>query len=250
MVEQIQIQAEETGPVAPTEEPGEQPARPEWLPEKFNGPEDLANAYRELEAQNTRDRQGLQEETPTPEDAPQVEAPVPEGQVEEQVGLNLEGMADEYRQNNGLSEERYEELQKAGIPRDVVDQYISGQQAVGSQLKSEAESIAGGSEQYADMVNWATQSLTEGEQDQYNKAMESGNRDAILMAVRGLHSRYQADYGVEPNLMHGASQHDAGEIYDSWAQVSRDMAADEYKADPAFRAAVEDKLSRSGPLAY
>ena len=247
MVETVQIQAAETGPVAPEEGTEEaQPERPEWLPEKFNGPEDLAQAYRELEAQNTREHQQVEAEAPQPEEQVQDEAPV----VEDQGGLDLEQMADEYRQNNQLSEERYQQLANAGIPREIVDQYISGQQAVGSQIKSEAESITGGSEQYSEMVNWASQNLSEGEQDQYNQAMASGNRDAILMAVRGLHSRYQSDYGVEPNLLHGASQHEVGDTYDSWAQVSRDMSTAEYKADPAFRAAVEEKLERSGPLSY
>ena len=157
-------------------------------------------------------------------------------------------MSEEYRQTNSLSEERYEQLANAGIPREVVDQYITGQQAVGNQMKSDAESIAGGTENYNDMVSWATTNLSEGEIDQYNAAMASGNRDAILMAVRGLHSRYQSDYGVEPSPLHGASQHDVGDTYDSWAQVSRDMASSEYKADPAYRAAVEERLSRSGPL--
>ena len=252
MVETVQIQSAETGPVAPEESTTEeaQPTRPEWLPEKFNGPEDLANAYRELEAQNTKQHQETVQETQAPEDIDQVETPVPEGQNQEQAGLNFDQMAAEYRQNNQLSEERYQQLQEAGIPREVVEQYISGQQAVGTQLKSDAESIAGGEEQYTDMVNWATQNLSEGEQDQYNQAMASGNRDAILMAVRGLHSRYQSDYGVEPTLRHGSSQHEVGDTYDSWAQVSRDMASNEYKADPAYRAAVEQKLERSGPLSY
>ncbi len=245
MVEKVQIQAAETGPEAPTEEVTEaQPDRPEWLPEKFNGPEDLANAYRELEAQNTRVHQEVQQ--PTEEAVEQVEADAPV--VEGQSNLDIQQMSEEYRQNNGLSEERYEQLANAGIPRDVVDQYISGQQAVGNQLKAEAESIAGGTDNYNEMVSWATSNLSEGEIDQYNAAMASGNRDAILMAVRGLHSRHQSDYGVEPNLLHGSSQHDVGDTYDSWAQVSRDMATSEYKADPAFRAAVEERLSRSGPL--
>ena len=247
MVEKVQIQAAETGPEAPpeaTEVTEAQPDRPEWLPEKFNGPEDLANAYRELEAQNTRQHQEPVEPTEETVESVQEDSPV----VENAGTLDFQQMSEEYRQTNSLSEERYEQLANAGIPREVVDQYITGQQAVGNQMKSDAESIAGGTENYNDMVSWATTNLSEGEIDQYNAAMASGNRDAILMAVRGLHSRYQSDYGVEPSLLHGASQHDVGDTYDSWAQVSRDMASSEYKADPAYRAAVEERLSRSGPL--
>ena len=249
MVEEVVIQAAETGPDAPVEEaveqPQEAPERPQWLPEKFNSAEDLAKAYAELEAQNTRANQQLAEPNPETLEVPQVQSDV----SEPQTSLNFEEMAEEFGRNQSLSSERYDQLERAGIPRDIVDSYIAGQSAVGNQLRSEAESIAGGSESYGDMVNWASQNLSEGEQQQYNTAMQSGNKDAIMMAVRGLHSRYQADFGQAPNLRHGASEYHQGDIYDSWAQVSRDMSSDQYKADPAYRAAVEERLARSGPLA-
>jgi len=249
LVEEVVIQAAETGPEAPVEETAPQSEvaseRPEWLPEKFNSAEDLAKAYGELEAQNTRANQQLPEQTPETLDVPEVQSDV----SEPQSSLNFEEMSQEFSRDQGLSPERYEQLERAGIPRDIVDSYIAGQSAVGNQIRSEAESIVGGSESYNDMVSWASQSLSEGEQEQYNAAMASGNRDAILMAVRGLQGRYQADFGQSPNLRHGTSEHHQGDIYNSWAQVSRDMGSDQYKADPAYRAAVEERLARSGPLA-
>ena len=35
----------------------EAPARPEWLPEKFNTPEDLASSYSQLDLQQQEDHQ-------------------------------------------------------------------------------------------------------------------------------------------------------------------------------------------------
>ena len=52
MSETITITEAETGPEAPQEEAPQdnQPSeRPEWLPEKFKTPEDLAKSYSELE---------------------------------------------------------------------------------------------------------------------------------------------------------------------------------------------------------
>ena len=48
MADSITITEEETGPDAPSVEDN-QAARPDWLPEKFNSPEDLAKSYTELE---------------------------------------------------------------------------------------------------------------------------------------------------------------------------------------------------------
>ncbi len=249
MVEEVVIQAAETGPDAPVEEaapqPEEAPSRPDWLPQKFNNAEDLAKAYAELEAQNTRANQQVSDEAPESVEVPQAESEVSESQP----SLDLQEMANEFKRDQSLSEERYQQLERAGITRDIVDSYIAGQSAVGNQLRSEAESIVGGSESYGEMVSWASQNLSEGEQDQYNSAMASGNKDAIMMAVRGLHSRYQADFGQAPNLRHGSAEHHQGDLYSSWAQVSADMSTDQYKADPAYRAAVEERLARSGPLA-
>ena len=50
MAETITITQPETGPEAPQEEAQDnQSERPEWLPEKFKTPEDLAKSYSELE---------------------------------------------------------------------------------------------------------------------------------------------------------------------------------------------------------
>jgi len=50
MAESITITEDPTGPEAPIEaEQDNSSARPEWLPEKFQSPEDLAKSYAELE---------------------------------------------------------------------------------------------------------------------------------------------------------------------------------------------------------
>ena len=51
MEQQTSLLNEEAAPPAEAEQtaPVEQPNRPEWLPEKFNTPEDLANSYNELQ---------------------------------------------------------------------------------------------------------------------------------------------------------------------------------------------------------
>ena len=57
-------------------------------------------------------------------------------------------------------------------------------------------------------------------------------------------SRYRDNGGYEPSLLGGKASASV-DTYDSWAQVTKDMATTEYKKDPAFRQAVEKKLGRS-----
>ncbi len=247
MVEAVVIQQEETGAEAPPTEQAEEVQnveRPEWLPEKFSSPEDMAKAYGELEQKFTKSTQDADPVPDEPDEIPLEDAK----EVVQDAGLDFDAMSKEYSETQELSDQRYEQLAKAGIPKSLVDQFIAGQKAVGAQLRSEAESVVGTSEDYSEMMDWASNSLSEGEVDQYNSAMRSGNRDAILMAVRGLHSRYQQDNGINPQLRHGASQAHSGDVYQSWAQVTADMSTPDYEKDPVFRASVEDRLARSGPL--
>jgi len=252
MVDKVEVPADVTGPDAPEEVVVEQASeetqeRPDWLPEKFTSPEELSKAYGELEAKLSQPSPDRTE--PEPIDKPSATDTEQVEEVLAERGLNFEEMSEEYRQANGLSEERYSQLEAAGIPRDIVDQFITGQQAVGRAVTQEAESIVGGSEGYQDMISWAANSLPENEIDHFNNSIQSNNRVDIINAVRSLHSRYSQENGIQPNLTRGSSTPDTGNIYQSWSQVTQDMAQPEYKADPAFRAAVEDKLARSGELA-
>lgn len=257
MVDRVDIPVAETGPDAPEEQTEEaqvveQPSeetqeRPDWLPQKFKSPEELSKAYGELEAKLSQPSSDRTE--PEPIDKPDMSSVESAEEALEQRGLDFNQMSQEYAENRQLSDERYSQLEAAGIPREVVDQFISGQQAVGQQITREAEGITGGPDNYQEMVNWAANNLPEDEVDIYNRAVQSNNRSEILNAVRSLHSRYSQDVGIEPNLTTGARTADSGDTYDSWAQVTRDMSTVEYKADPAYRAAVEAKLARSGQLA-
>ena len=89
--ETVQVEGNITGAEAPIEE-GVESERPEWLPEKFKSPEDMAKAYGELEKEFTKSRQ-------EPEEA---EVPTNDVEIEgakeavESVGLDFEAMSNEY----------------------------------------------------------------------------------------------------------------------------------------------------------
>ncbi|MAO19807.1 MAG: hypothetical protein CMJ25_03550 [Phycisphaerae bacterium] len=235
--ETIQMEGNITGSEAPEEEVVQE--RPEWLPEKFKSPEDMAKAYGELEKEFTKSRQeGTQveetESTPT-EDAKE---------AVESVGLNFESMSEEYMENGELSSDTYAELESKGIPKNIVDAYIQGQQSIANNVKGDIFNSVGGEENYTQMTEWAADNMNQAEKDAFNLAVNSGDMAQAKLAVEALNARYKNMVGVEPNLV-GGRPSESVDTYQSWAQVTTDMKNPAYSKDPAFRATVEKKLGRS-----
>lgn len=227
--------------------------RPEGIPEKFWDAEkgevkvdDLAKSYSELES-----KQGAGKK---PEGAPEEK---PEGETEGATdavaakelaskGLDLNDFSQEFNQKGELSPESYEKLDKAGYPKAIVDQYIAGQKALASQYESEVKAVAGGEEQFAAVVAWAAENLTEQEKIAYNKAIDSGDMAQAKLALSGVTAKYQQAYPSEGNLLGGKPVGGGGgDSYESLAQMQEDMASPKYKTDPAFRKMVEQKIGRS-----
>jgi hypothetical protein len=210
------------GQMAPNQAAQQPAARPQWLPEKFQSPEELARAYSELETKFTKVNQ-----TPPPTDA------VP------QERFNY--FSQEFAQNGTLSDQSYGELETMGIPRDVVDAYIHGQQAVAEAQVSSVYSAVGGPEQYQAMTEWAAENIPEAEIDAFNNAIESGDQSMIMFAIRGLSAQYAASTG-SPRLVQGSTSTNGTSAFRSIAEVTSAMRDPRYRRDPAYRQDVENKL--------
>ena len=239
MVEQVQIEGNVTTAEAPVEQTQEN--RPEWLPEKFKTPEDLSKAYGELEKQFTQSRQEASEaevEQPEPQTTEEARETV------EKAGLDYDAMQQEFAENGELSDKTIKDLEDRGIPRDMVDSYVRGQEALATEYEQKMYEVAGGQERYQEMAEWASDNLSESEVDAFNEAISSGNDSQARLAIDGLSARYRDNGGAEPTLVGGRASASVDK-YDSWAQVTKDMGTAEYKKDPAFRDAVSKKLSRS-----
>jgi hypothetical protein len=65
------------------------------------------------------------------------------------------------------------------------------------------------------------------------------------MAISGLHAKYVAKSGVEPRLIGGKAPRDAGEKFESTAQLVEAMKDPKYQSDPAYRRKIEARLARS-----
>lgn len=234
---------------APTDEvvPEAVPAavRPEHIPEKFwdaakgeVNHEAWAKSYAELEKANSN--------KPATE-TPPVEAPAETDAAKaelEKVGVDYTSLQDEFAAKGELSEESYKLLaEKAGLSRDMVDNYIEGQKARAVSFEMSAYEAAGGKEQFAAMSTWAAANLSEKEINAFNEGV-NGSEAHMRLAVEGLRSKYQAVNGSEPGLLHGGNT-DVAMGFESRAQMTAAMKDPRYAKDPAYRKSVERKVGLS-----
>lgn len=251
MSESVTFTTPETGPDAPALDSSA--GRPEWLPENFKTPEDLAKSYKELQAELTRTKQGQQKapEAPSAED----KAPAPKTNdlnIDEQAteavqdaGLDMSALSAEWAENGTLSDESYEKLTKAGFPKELVDDYIRLKAGEANSVVESIKTSVGGDEAFSQMVSWAKQSWSSEQLRAYNEGVNSGDSAKMRMAVSALSADFRASNGTPPTLIKGGSGPVGTSGYRSQAEFLADIQNPKYKADPAFRSDVEAKLARS-----
>ena len=249
MVEKVEVKSAETTTDKPVEEIKPTQSKPEGLPEKFNSVDELVKSYSELEKKLGEQSQ------PTEKSVDPVSKAELKGQPKsdldiatkavDSAGLNMDSLAEEYAKDGKLADGSYESLQKAGIPKDYVDRFIAGQQAIADQQSSSVKEMVGGTQAYDTMSEWAGQNLSETEKTAYNSAVNSKDLEAVKLAVVGLKARYSQATGSEPKLVEGKSSASGEQGFQSWAQVTQAMSDPRYAKDVAYQAEVKNKLANS-----
>jgi len=216
---------------------------------KFRDAEELEQAYIELQ------RKLGSRET----DAPEQEAEQVEEEVDEEyspaVGLIQEASNEYYANNGQLSEEtiaRFSELSS----QELVQAYLQMQANQPQQQAAPVSDLSpqevnviqnsvGGQEAYAQMVQWASENLDPSYVDAFDNVIESGNMQAIQLAVAGLRSEYENQVGYEGRMFSGKAPIQQVDVFRSQAEVVRAMSDPRYDTDPAYRQDIYDKLERS-----
>jgi hypothetical protein len=227
---------------------------------KYKTVEELEKAYRELEAklgapkEEDQPKPEDEELPPLPEidpDAPKVaDIEVTDAAREElkEKGLDIDHFTREFGATGTLSEASYARLEKAGIPRDIVNAYIDGQKRfVDSQIREVKDSV-GGEETYARIHQWAGTGLSEPEKIAYNRMFETHDLTVCKAAALSLKARYEAALGKDPALQVNGGVgggNDGVWRFESAAQMVEAMRDPRYASDPAYRARVERKVANS-----
>ena len=217
----------------------------QMLAGKFKDAEALEQAYIELQKKlgqsndEPEETEGLQEGDETSEEVEEV----PEAFV---------NATQEWYENGELSQETFDAL--AGMDSsDLINAYLKSQDGVsqsqqteiGEQDISSIQQIAGGADQYQNLMAWAGENLPANYVESFDALVDSGNVPAIQLAVSGLLASYTEANGYEGRMLTGGPARDTVDAFRSQAEVVQAMSDPRYDADPAYRNDVFEKLSRS-----
>ena len=235
---------------------------------KYKSAEELESAYLELQKKLG--------ESPTEEAEPESESEyelyTDDGNVNYETANELYGdqlgnlfknnnidpfaMSKHFEENGGtLNDEMYGQLEKAGLSKSVVDNYLDGvRNEVGynpdpaEPVLSEADvnelkGLAGGEEGYKNLMEWAGKNLGQDAAEDYDAVLATGNKSAVKFAITALLGKYEDSMGRDSKIVTGKES--STENYRSMAEVFRDMNKPEYQTDEAFRDDVIRKLSAS-----
>jgi len=203
---------------------------------KYKSTEDLERGYLELQKRLSSKQQ---DEEPEQEDQQQEE-----DQYDE-VSL-YDVIMESFRQGQ-WDQETVNQVSNMD-PVDVANMFLQNQQQAPVASAEDIEQIqssVGGDENYASMLQWASQNLNEQEIAMYDAVMDRGDPLAMFFAAQALYGRFQDDVGVDGRLLTGSAPRNNVDAFRSQAEVVRAMNDPRYDNDPAYRQDVADKLERS-----
>lgn len=186
-------------------------------------------------------------ETETADEAEEAEgeAEAPEGAF---TAEQYQNYFNEFVENGDLGEESRTEitakLEAAGLPPELLDEYLAGQSARLQSAQQAAFNIVGGEQQYTDMIAWARENLTPEQANAYDMAV--ANPQTAELAIKGLFADFRSARGNVPSMrtQGGTTQQGLAPIR-SMHELMKLMDTDDYRNDPAFRADVERRLDQS-----
>jgi len=232
----------ETPPATPPDAPPA-PERPAWLPEKFKTPEDLAKSYKALEA-----KLGARSAAPAIPDPPAApkfgdEDTVPT--ILAKIGLDQAQALADFRANGALSDDYYAKLSEAGLPRGLVDPFLKNEVAALDALTTTCHTLAGGEQQFENLMAWASTSLSAAERAKMNTLLASPA--TAEDAVRSLLSRHAEAVKADKAkpLLDGemAPAETAG--FASGAEVRAAMRDPRWGRDSAYTETVKARLAQT-----
>jgi hypothetical protein len=204
--------------------------RPDWLPEKFKSAEELAKAYTGLEKEfSSRTKEEVK----------------PTEEVQEVQDKGLDKYYSEFAEKGELTDNSYTELAKQGLDKGLVDEYIRGQKAIAETQTTQVYETVGGQEKYSELISWAGNNLSEGEQTAFNDLTATGSIDQIKLAVQGLMTKAGMTNQPQQEMIQGDVNNTAVEQFNSVQQVTEAMNDPRYDKDPVYRKEVERKLGNS-----
>ena len=228
-----------------------QEAQDNLLAGKYKDAQELEKAYVEL--QQKLGEKGSENNEPVNESEVQETEEVSEEKTEakedtEQTNI-LDSLWEEAQNGDKFSDKTLEQLNSMK-PGDLASLHLEYRRANAPQQLTEQDvtqlkGIAGGDQEYSNMLQWAEKNLNKQEIDMFDQVMEKGDPLAAFFAVRSLAYRYDDARGVEGKMITGNAPKTSGDQFRSQAEVVKAMSDPRYDNDPAYRQDIMQKLERS-----
>ncbi len=180
------------------------------------------------------------------------------GEVFKAANVDPWAISEHFHNNNGqITDEMYSSLEGAGLSRGSIDAYLAGRAAQSgytgtteSKDMSDADinsvrNSVGGEAEYNKLTQWAFDNLDSNLIKGYDNLLETGNLNAIKLALSGIKSQYDEANGYEGRMLTGKAPKSSGDVFRSQAQLVQAMADPRYDNDPAYRQDILEKLDRS-----
>ena len=233
---------------------------------KFDSPEELEKAYLEAQKKLSQNDSAPTEEEESSESGSEPESETQEAESKsaqeiygdfiggklDEAGVDYQTMNSHWQENGTLDESHYKELEGIGFNKETVDSYLEGIQyrrerdnSMTVKQANEVMTEFGGEVKYREMTGWAKDNLSPAEIKAFDNAVNSPDPEMVKLAITGLQAKYQATADREPKLIGGKTPRRTTDVFESTAQVIEAMSNPKYQSDPAYRAKVEQKLSRS-----
>ena len=213
---------------------------------KFKSAEDLEQGYIELQKKLGGPKE---EETAEPEEKPEAK----EEKEEEDSKIDTSFLNTLWEEAQGeFKQETLEKLSNMEA-KDIAQMYLQEKAEAPEPTQSEftdqnvkdLKNVAGGEEQYTQMMQWAGDNLQKGEIEMFDAIMDRGDPLAAFFAVQALAYRFSDVQGKDGQMLTGKAAKADGDVFKSQAQVVKAMSDPQYEKDPAYRQAIYDKLERS-----
>jgi hypothetical protein len=152
----------------------------------------------------------------------------------------------ELQQKLGSDEEESAEEEEGEA--DDSESYEETDEEAGGLTDEDIEALqdmAGGEEEYQQMLSWAGENLSDEEIDMYDDVMDSGDPAACFFAIQALMARYGEGTGVDGELLTGSDPVSSPQGFRSQQELVAAMSDPRYESDPAYRADVINKLENS-----
>ena len=212
---------------------------------KYKDASELEKAYLELQGKLGEKSEGDSKEVKS-ENEPDEKAP-------KNTEPNLLDQLWEEGSTNKLTKETFDKLKSMDpveVAKLAMQQRQQSQQAPQTREFTDRDvqqihGLVGGSDNYNNMMSWATQNVSEQEVNMYDAVMELGNPLAAYFAVQALALKYQDAAGRDGQLVKGKAPKSTADVFNSQAELIKAMEDDRYNDDPAYRQAIQNKLERS-----